>query len=163
MGDEKPSGPDLLLSYHENNHYNSVRDESVSRSYNHIRKHKPAEAKCNSIQIKPNMEIDNAKGNNCSTSKKTEEKQSPESEIKQGTNKIKSSQNKARQKRNDLCSCGSGLRYKKCCLAASKEKERLAKWKEKHGSRFSEGIESNVAETHDDRTMLEGGFCVLKI
>jgi hypothetical protein len=32
IGDEKPSGSDFLLSYHENSHYNSVHDETCNRS-----------------------------------------------------------------------------------------------------------------------------------
>lgn len=31
IGDEKPSGSDFLLSYHENSHYNSVHDETLHK------------------------------------------------------------------------------------------------------------------------------------
>jgi hypothetical protein len=65
-------------------------------------------------------------------------------------------------KKNDPCQCGSGLRYKKCCLVIDKSKQRAQKWKAKHGSVKSD---DNPMEGSDDRAeeKMDGNFRVLKI
>lgn len=164
IGDETPSGPDLLLSYHENSHYNSVRDESVSRSFQ--KSHKSAEVQgiCNTMNSKT-TDISDTK--TTSTRPREDKNQctlkSSQSEDRETKDINQTSQNDPKQKRNDLCSCGSGLRYKKCCLAASKDQVRLAKWREKHGLRKTDGKDNIDDTTNEDRAMLEGGFCVLNI
>jgi len=48
IGDEETSGPDLLLSYHENSHYNSVHDES-SESLHEVKATEDNEAQDTSV------------------------------------------------------------------------------------------------------------------
>jgi len=164
IGDEPSSGPDLLVSYHENNHYNSVQDESIPRSFRH--RHTPAIVNSNAVKMSPTMMIDNDDTKDSSTRqrKNTNEYTRGSPQIIEGNKgrnrRIQNmAQNMPKQKRNDFCGCGSGLRYKKCCLAASKDQVRLAKWRDKHGLGGSEEKDGNER----DRAILEGGFCVLNI
>ncbi len=64
-------------------------------------------------------------------------------------------------KRNDQCPCGSGLRYKKCCLAKEKNKIRLEKFRERHGLQTESN--DNDDSSKKDQLELEGGFAVLHI
>mmetsp|Transcript_36860 Transcript_36860/g.44037 ORF Transcript_36860/g.44037 Transcript_36860/m.44037 type:complete len:333 (+) Transcript_36860:232-1230(+) len=164
IGDETPSGPDLLLSYHENSHYNSVQDESVSRSFQNSHASAEAQGNCDTMKTKT-IDISDAK--TTSTRQRKDKNQCALKSYQSLNGETKDinrkSQNGTKQKRNDLCSCGSGLLYKKCCLAATKNQEKLAKWKEKRGLGKTEGKDNIDDVTHEDRAMLEGGFCVLNI
>lgn len=60
-------------------------------------------------------------------------------------------------KKNDTCPCGSGLRYKKCCLAREKHAKRLESMKNKNSSG-----EDNAGEKQQDYEM-KGNFRVLQI
>jgi len=137
IGDETPSAPNLLLSFHENSHYNSVHDKSFPNAI---------ESTGDNITVKKDE-------NGSSTSTK-------DSSTAERKDKSRIPQNSLKQKRNELCACGSGLRYKKCCLAAVKNQLRLAKWKEKYGL---EDKENDNQDAVVDRTELEGGFCVLHV
>jgi hypothetical protein len=82
-------------------------------------------------------------------------------------------------KKGAICPCGSGLRYKKCCLAQSKREARLQRLREgRNGTSYGERdshprsrspppkrLESNDDDDGDDdrHEELQGGFRVLKI
>ena len=109
IGNDTPSGPDLLLSYHENSHYNSVQDESLSRSFRH-----------NVSNV--GLEIKTGKDTPYNSSSKQNKDGIQHTQPCQQTMSKEScsiSEHKPKQKRNDFCGCGSGLRYKKCLLPIS--------------------------------------------
>lgn len=60
-------------------------------------------------------------------------------------------------KKNDTCPCGSGLRYKKCCLAREKHAKRLESMKSKSSS-----AEDSTGEKQEEYEM-KGNFRVLQI
>ena len=96
---------DLLLSYHENDHYNSVH----------------------SIQDKSKTG-NQSNDNNGSTNKDSKTNDSTSSSMALS---MKSSSRKPRKGAD--CPCGSGIKYKKCCAAKEKSKARAAKIREKNG------------------------------
>jgi OTU-like cysteine protease/SEC-C motif len=89
------SGPNLLLTYHDNEHYNSVRDVSVK-----FVPWTPLPTDANHASDEENNDRET-----------TGDNQSP-------------TRHNATTKKNDLCPCQSGLRYKKCCLAQAKKAAR---------------------------------------
>mmetsp|Transcript_30335 Transcript_30335/g.65003 ORF Transcript_30335/g.65003 Transcript_30335/m.65003 type:complete len:354 (-) Transcript_30335:29-1090(-) len=126
-------GGDLLLSYHENDHYNSVH--SIGASYskpqsqqlqsesNGAKKKKKGSANDaeslnvnNNPQKKGEKALWNSKGNS-----KIGSSNSIHLEIQSATRKMPT--------RGAECPCGSGLKYKKCCLSKLKSDRRLAKMK----------------------------------
>lgn len=134
------AGRDLTVSYHENDHYNSVRDSSVSKpSPPSIFPVEKASAQSSKVDdgadVRDNLEVQTTS----------------ESPVQQH----------ASLKKNDPCHCGSGLRYKKCCLSAQKRSERLGKWKAKYAG---ETTGSDTAPSEDDSSAeMDGQFAVLKI
>jgi hypothetical protein len=65
-------------------------------------------------------------------------------------------------KRNDLCSCGSSLKYKKCCLARQKQQHRLQKFKQKNMQNYT-FIAVQRDEKEETAINIEGDFKVIKI
>mmetsp|Transcript_14504 Transcript_14504/g.17642 ORF Transcript_14504/g.17642 Transcript_14504/m.17642 type:complete len:255 (-) Transcript_14504:28-792(-) len=153
IGDEKTSGPDILLSYHDNQHYNSIHDSSIDYSPDNTKK-KDVSGTSNkenrlSTEKQPSGELE-------TDSSKIDVKslrQDQKDDIMPTTQTI--------QKRNEVCSCGSGLRYKKCCLAKEKHRIRLQKFREKQGLNHLE--KNDCKEPTTNRLELEGGFTVLNI
>lgn len=145
----------MMLSYHGAEHYNSVRDnsarmppppppsketsleEKLSADFDTM------ESEMDVGEGKNQMEVDEANNGNRET----------EAEI---LNRVKP------PKKSAPCPCGSGLKYRKCCLDSAKRKKRIHKWK-------TEQDHDNVAmEDIDDENkavlpVMEGGFRVLKI
>lgn len=134
IGDEKPSGPDLLLSYHENSHYNSVHDADKESS------------------LHDGEMLQNRVGSHSAEETNQEDADSLRSQnIKR----------KPALKKNDLCHCGSKRKYKKCCLAADKSRIRSEKFKKRNnvGSTSEEEV---TDDSHDEDTMV-GSFNILTI
>lgn len=76
----------------------------------------------------------------------------------------KENSKKKTQKRNEKCSCGSGVKYKDCCLAQQKRAQKLQKWKEKNGTVDSdEGEQQKVDSSNGDTVALENDFKILQI
>lgn len=96
-GQSTTSGCNVNLSYHGNDHYNSVRDES-STTFEVYR----------SI---PTKKKNSLRTNNDESISTTDE----HDEVKKG-------QNHMGQRRNDMCACGSGFRYKRCCMKIDKKR-----------------------------------------
>jgi hypothetical protein len=162
----------MFLSYHENSHYNSV----------HLRFD---EYRCSSIhQNEPNISNQTLKSSTDKNSKKRCNKikhadtdcngnvGSIEVEMKNDhtpeqllivNNGDREEVNKTKGlKKNDACLCGSGLRYKKCCLTKEKNKVRLEKFREKHGINVNESCDRKDRPI-GSATELEGGFAILNI
>ena len=113
-GAKKSMGSDLLVSYHDNDHYNSVRNKSHPP--------KPSEV------IIPSKERMRTQSNG----NKSQEQPELDTVTDSLSKSCISEQNNVavvqkNVKRSAPCPCGSGLRYKKCCLAKQKQAKRLDK------------------------------------
>lgn len=141
--DELPEH-DLLLSYHENSHYNSIFDENIFKQYSGRQK------VSNPSKSNKTKNLSETSDENTSTSVHHKIEQS------NGHKKNK----RVSQQRNNLCSCGSGLRYKKCCLPKEKMKERQDKFNEKYG--LDSEMDKKVNDSDEDIKLSEG-FRVMTI
>lgn len=136
--DKKSDGPDLLVSYHDNDHYNSVRDNKA-----------PHRSPPKRTNRKPSNDKDGSDGTatSVSTSSSLSEISSP-------------SESRATAKvpidKKAVCPCGSGQRYKKCCLAKEKHAARLNKMKKVESRGRNDESENDSPETM-------GSFHLLKI
>jgi len=139
---KQPAGPDLLVSYHDNDHYNSVRDNNKGKPPPPIKTFNRLTEKASPIRNNKDSQ---------STSDETPDDSGDEE-------KVKGTTVKKPPKKNDMCPCESGLRYKKCCLARAKHQTRLNRIHGEHQSKDEEpqgdkGVEHEMA----------GEFRVLKI
>ena len=152
-----PAGPDLMLSYHDNDHYNSVRDNKAGKPPPPIKTYTKQDTQ-NSTSSTSTAVVSDVPDDNCQSietepmeTDPIEEKEKRHNESKKVSPKKKASNNKPRK--NDVCPCGSGLRYKKCCLAKEKHQARL---KARAGN-------EPVDEKPEEMPEMSGNFRVLKI
>jgi SEC-C motif len=141
-GQGKSGGINMMVSYHENDHYNSVRDNSVA---------KPPPP----VNIK---RLTNIESSQSGDTEAILEEPDIDGEIKKPEETVTepSMSNEKPVKKNAPCPCGSGLRYRKCCWKINKSKERSRTWKQKRGlTEESDNEENTVA--------VDGNFKVLKI
>eukprot|EP00590_Aulacoseira_subarctica_P003959 CAMPEP_0172423862 /NCGR_PEP_ID=MMETSP1064-20121228/17782_1 /TAXON_ID=202472 /ORGANISM="Aulacoseira subarctica , Strain CCAP 1002/5" /LENGTH=317 /DNA_ID=CAMNT_0013165413 /DNA_START=155 /DNA_END=1109 /DNA_ORIENTATION=- len=124
----KSEEEEYTLSYHDNDHYNSVhvsgRKFTAPKSLTGATQNNLSDAVNDGVEESSKSVIYDANISNGNPSHdKPVCKSAPrQSEVKQGV-----------LRRNDTCSCGSGLKYKKCCLTHQKQQARLDKWKKTHG------------------------------
>jgi len=144
-GDGPTIGRDLLLSFHDNDHYNSVRLTSSPPLPIPL----PEESKDESNDRK---RVVVEKRNNVSSGS-TQSGDSPSS--METTEKKGALDIAPPRKKNSPCPCGSGLGYKRCCFL-SKKKARAKKC-----DSFSDG-ESSPLEG-EDPSLMKGDFRVLQI
>ena len=133
--EEDISGHDLLLSYHENSHYNSVIDENLKKQWNSQKSQPKKRNKDEESSINNNNNNNNNKNKNNDKYDKNDKKQ-----ISDDSNK----QNDRPLQRNAICPCGSKLKYKKCC----QPKDKLKKRQEKIRARF--GLNDEQEENEKD-------------
>ena len=131
-GGSKTAGPDLLVSYHDNDHYNSVRSTSSA-------------------------------GKNGFSNGFVGDEDSPQTKKENGNSK-KSGNNakdgngspaQSNAKKSAPCPCGSGQKYKKCCLK-----------REKHAARVKKIQGDANSDNEDDQSVdakVCSGFRVMKI
>lgn len=182
-----------MLSYHDNGHYNSVRDENTaitpissctaaanetpdtnSASGGMKRKKKKGRAITNTTrkgrgdreeERKENGEYETteaeANGESREEDSSMRVEESGEANETKPSEGAKNNKNPVVLRKNDPCPCGSGLRYKKCCLAIEKSKIRAAKWKEKHEA--NEEREEDGGGGEDQGIDVDSPFRVLKI
>mmetsp|Transcript_59471 Transcript_59471/g.66558 ORF Transcript_59471/g.66558 Transcript_59471/m.66558 type:complete len:316 (+) Transcript_59471:529-1476(+) len=141
-GESRSLGPDLLVSYHDNDHYNSVRRKvrpsTLSRTladYNPVTMNHDIATQVkqqNNIFIKSDLET---------SLSKISLKESEEKAINTEKNIKKSSP----------CPCGSGLRYKKCCLAKQKHLTRIERLKAKNQE------EGGISSLHEEQIISSRG------
>jgi len=176
-GHDEETGDKLLLSYHGQDHYNSIRDENTKIKPMTIptdKKYKPKKKKSSGDggDEKKDDVGDAVDLPVAEEEKREDQKDAGVSNENKGENLAREStgdnsdQHGRRPERilrkNDPCHCGSGLRYKKCCLVTEKSKARAAKWKENNrisgdgGDGESEGGGEEVEE-------VGGTFRFLKI
>ena len=131
-----------MVSYHENDHYNSVRDNILS---------KPPPP----VKIKRLTNIESSHNGDTEAILQEDDfdvkLKKPEATVVEPK-----MSNKKPVKKNAPCPCGSGLRYRKCCLETKKSKERARTWKQKYGMTEESGNE-------EDSIAIDGSFKVLKI
>ena len=134
-GSSKSLGPDLMVSYHgrDNPHYNSVRNKGsppkrvVTRSYRALDGTEEEEGTSGATEdpsLLPKTSIDPPGRRVRRTKSRYHDEVPLEEKVKKMSVVDRSI------KKNSPCPCGSGLRYKKCCLASQKlavrqERERL--------------------------------------
>ena len=138
-GDSPKMGSNLCVSYHDNDHYNSVR--------NKLHPPKP-------LSVNPSSMISQR---DAQFNRKENSKLRP-SEIENVTDSLLQSSitNKPEKieisiqknlKRSAPCPCGSGLRYKKCCLAKQKHATRIERLRAK-----KENDEDGMPDVNDERS-----------
>jgi hypothetical protein len=111
-GDDKtPSGPDILLSYHDNSHYNSVHDES--KGFTPI----------------SNSGLNDQNQSEIITKQTGQHVHSIGVHGKENSSINDAFHHEKKIRKNDICPCGSNLRFKKCCLATYKSKMRREKFR----------------------------------
>jgi hypothetical protein len=171
---------DLIVSYHDNGHYNSVwiagrktmliqpRElTKVNRTSTILKvmEESPLLAQDDGLPNTATKNIDDftnkAKFSSAMTSgdKGTFTEEEESSIVTTNHNK---KTKESLLKRNDLCTCGSALKYKKCCLARQKQQDRLQKFKQKHVQDYT-AVAIHKHEDEDTVINIEGGFKVIKI
>jgi SEC-C motif len=143
-GEEKSSGPDLLLSYHDNDHYSSVRDATASKAKPKVNGDEKLDSEDSKTGKKPKSPTKSGKSNeNDSQSNENAKNQSDTQPLP--------------PKKNDLCPCGSGKKFKRCCWTAARQETRVRKGK------GSDDSVSKTQESNDDSFEMNGNFRVLTI
>jgi hypothetical protein len=142
-GTGKTTGPELLVSYHDNDHYNSVRLSSATRA-----PPAPIDPSSREAPRKPMAET--------KTHQDGIKKNSEEAESKHDCNLTESNGNsKQSVKKSGKCPCGSKLKYKQCCLIREKHAARVKKLRDESSCPSSDEEET--------KTTANGGFRVLHI
>lgn len=122
-GDSTRMEPDLCVSYHDNDHYNSVRNKMYPP--------KPSTLKPSYLNGQRDIQMKNNKHKKMQSSEIENVTTSLlQSSITSKPEKAEISMQK-NVKRSAPCPCGSGLRYKKCCLAKQKHTTRMNRLKAK--------------------------------
>ena len=139
-----------MVSYHGAEHYNSVRSNTAKKP--------PLPSKLPCAKKKPSAVMD-------SEGDKTEailENGKDHMDIDEEKEETKLEPPAKPPKKTGRCPCGSGLRYKKCCLVIDKSKQRAQKWKAMHSSVSSDDNPMKGSEDETEEKM-DGNFRVLKI
>jgi hypothetical protein len=145
-GDLDSSGPDLLVTFHDNDHYNSVRNNNV-----------PPKSPKKKSKADLSVEKNNAT--------KSKEKQDTTLSTTTSMSELSVEDKKANEKipkstkKSAPCPCGSSLRYKKCCFAKEKHAARVQKLK---GNSANNG-DCALEEDNDEDVVMKGNFRVLQI
>ena len=166
---EGNSRSNMLLSYHDNQHYNSVQNKNDTSNANanqttyYNSATNEAKTKSQKINKKRNeYPKDEETLGGSDTAERNENINDGNFDRIQETPGIDKNKTISKgPKKNDVCTCGSGLRYKKCCLAKEKNRIRLEKFREKHGIQSNQGC--NTQNSEDSISELNGGFVVLNI
>ena len=146
---------DILLSYHDNSHYNSVHiitnEESKNTSNNEIIEENNKQKVSTDNNVDDDIHI-------ISKSKTTDK-----------TKKHK----KKMKKKNEPCECGSGLIYKNCCLKSDKSAIRADRRRARIGIIDSSSENENIYNAEkkskespnrdSDRSAIDLNFNILQI
>ena len=138
--DKEEDAGDLLLSYHGNDHYNSVHPIDSNKQFT---KSNNAPSLTKNSKQKGESQNDDKTAN----------------DLTEDTTQSTTEKSRSRPPtRGSNCPCNSGLKYKKCCMAKEKSKKRLAKHIEKHGT--DDGTDNTYEKKEDE---FIGDFRVLTI
>ena len=155
-GESKSIGPDILVSFHDNDHYNSVR--------NKLYPPKPSQmpisvAAGDSLQMNGYTDMQVKKDENNSEKSEMDNLSLSFSNIPLGEHVGKGVKTKKTVKRSAPCPCGSGLRYKKCCLAKQKHAVRMERLKTSR-----QGEDGELSGTEEGETISpRGQFQIVSI
>lgn len=186
-GEESSSGPDLLVSYHDNDHYSSVRDikadvpfqpfemdattskgsNSSSDSNNARGKNKSKSKKpsCRSVEGSKEDAVENSNDNSVAATKDATPPSAPlengkENNVDESQSEQAPEQETGKKvrgpRKNSLCPCDSGKKYKKCCWAQERHQARLKTMKDASGDMTEEAPK-------DESFEMNGNFRVLQI
>ena len=155
-GESESTGPDLLVSFHDNDHYNSVRnmDEPNPKPPPQRRKD-PKQAKKKS-KSDSSVDSENVSGTTETTSGTDTTASTTTSLSELSVEDTKEKVAATPVKKGAPCPCGSGRKYKKCCLAKEKHAARIEKMQ-------SEKSSDCAAEDEDEDVVMKGNFRVLQI
>jgi hypothetical protein len=167
-GGKTSLGPDILVSYHDKDHYNSVRDIRVGKPSPVVRTLVKSETGEMSAEYSDEPTIQEAGEQTEEQPSRQEDRElnntrNPEalhlaleehhqSDTSKTETKTKGSKEKT--KKNAQCPCGSGIRYKKCCRPKDKHEKRVKE--------YAKG-ELHVQGTATKPFEVDGAFRVLKI
>jgi OTU-like cysteine protease/SEC-C motif len=127
-GQKQSSGPDLLLSYHDNDHYNSVHDTTQQQNKP---MDPPESAAAMMMEQAPSEQTCDTEEISCRSMGVCCEPQgsvldatpsSPPASAEEQT--APSSKPTATTKKNSPCYCGSGKKYKRCCWERERHKQK---------------------------------------
>jgi OTU domain-containing protein 3 len=156
----KPQGSPLLLSFHENEHYNSVRDSTIQTPAPPI---KTFEKHTSNVSTVP---IDDDHSEDTSTTTSTEPtKDEPTLAaelVVEGSRQESIGPQKALTKK-DPCPCASGQKYRKCCWAKQKHAARLLKLREQQQRDGHSVTPSKIVADSEEERVTEGAFRILKM
>ena len=171
-GAKSASGPDLLLSYHDNDHYSSVRDNSskpkpqavanngVSKNNLLVERSDSGEGEKERRKERGNRKGSKARARNDYNGQYSlddSKEQIPSATTKPDPLASNESEGRSRNsKKGASCPCGSGLKYKKCCFAKEKHEARLQKMKGQDNTPVA-------AEESEETFEMYGNFRVLQI
>jgi hypothetical protein len=160
-GENESDGPDMLVSFHDNDHYNSVRDKKhrpkpaipeTRKGGNKRNKASDSSVKTTKPKGKVVEDVEEAPAPDATLSTT---KSMSEMTVKDGEETSNEPQKPV--KKNSPCPCGSGQRYKKCCFAKKKHAARVQKLR---------GTEAAQEEKDDESSQeidTKGNFRVLHI
>jgi len=162
-GQEESGGPDMMLSYHGSEHYNSVRDDNVGKP--------PPPSKISLEKYSPPLTLIESEGDETEAILETNHNEHAMDHVEKETldnvesaPSLPATTTKPRIKKNNLCPCGSGRKYKKCCFESDKSKERAKQWKAKHGESSEDSTMETVGDKDEEVSVsIDGNFRVLKI
>lgn len=159
-GNLKSQGPDLMVSYHDNDHYNSVRSTSGNKPPLPIKFMPRVTAKC----ITPTSE-NHSMDDSLKTTDSTLRSTSKDEESNSKSSKIIS---KSNRRRSAPCPCGSGIKYKECCRKKEKSISKtfeMNKESSNHGDETSYNKKSSdhLQPEQEEDPKIEGAFRMLKI
>jgi hypothetical protein len=141
---------DLLLSYHGNDHYNSVHPIDGS---NRQKRRCALQTTQKSAKSSPTAVL--------------EEKEAEEKDTHKTQSTTTTHDNNIKKRRvlpkGSACPCGSGLTYKKCCLAREKAKKRLAKLKNNNNGDDDNNNNDHSSGGDEKKEEFIGEFKVLNI
>jgi len=151
------SSGDLILAYHGNDHYNSVIRLN-SKQPTSLHPSSKDRKKNNNSKSADDTNNSNDGNVNC----QDRDNPTPSNE---GTESRSSSNSDTRPPtRGSDCPCGSGKKYKKCCMAQEKAKKRRAKFAAENHHDTEEGSNSHPEKKEDaDDDEYIGNFRVISI
>jgi len=166
---QKSAGPDLLVTYHDNDHYNSVRSSAGGKPPPPIKTYivdddpmaidDSAENGDKDAEMMVTAEEEN--GISAATNNSTDLNGAVGDTLAPTTtnNNNTVAGQQQHQKKNSPCHCGSGLRYKKCCLPKEKQAARQRKMQFEYSITTGHQLE----DKKEKDGITNGDFRVLRI
>ena len=162
--DEENAEEDLFLSYHGNDHYNSVRRPAA---IDNGRKQRSGMKSTNNGKTADNKNQTGMKNTAADEKKKADHDNKHPMKLRidtaaaGGRNRSKITRPQYPTRGSD-CPCNSGLKYKKCCMARDKSRKRLARHLEENDGGGGTATNDDTADEKKEEEFI-GEFKVLTI